>query len=308
MQRQHRGDGVQRVAVAGDHHDITPVDDAGHLGQALEQPVFKRNGRAELDPLLGLHPLGQRGRGVQRHDPASVDQRHPVAQPLGLLHEVGDEHDRDAPVAHALDQLPGVPPGLRVQAGGQLVQHRHAWVADEGQRDRQPLLLAAGELAERRPGLGRDTQDLHQLPPVSRGLVEGAVQLQSLGHPEPVGQPAFLQLGPEPLGQLGPVPLRVEPEHADLAAIRCPQPLDALHGRGLARPVGAEDAEDLPFLNGERDVVHGHRVLVALVQLLHIDYRWHDVPFPALVVMTISLATPGPRPHRPASHTWPVTG
>jgi hypothetical protein len=44
------------------------------------------------------------------------------------------------------------------------------------------------------------------------------------------------------------------------------------------------------------------------VQLLHIDYRWHHAPFPALVVMTISLAAPGPRPHRPASHTWPVAG
>ena len=65
-----------------------------HIGQAGQQPVVERHGRAELDPLPGLDPLGQPGRGVHGHDPARVDQRHPVAEPLGLLHEVGDEQDR----------------------------------------------------------------------------------------------------------------------------------------------------------------------------------------------------------------------
>ena len=53
-------------------------------------------------------------------------------------------------VADALDQRPGLAPGLRVQAGGQLVEDRQPRAADERERDRQALLLAAGELAERR--------------------------------------------------------------------------------------------------------------------------------------------------------------
>jgi len=77
------------------------------------------------------------------------DQGHPVAEPFGFLHEVGDQHDRDPPVTHALDQLPGVPPGLRVQAGGELVEDRYLGRPEKGQRDREPLLLAAGQLAAR---------------------------------------------------------------------------------------------------------------------------------------------------------------
>src|ERR1700722_209450 len=48
---QRRGDRVERVAVARDHHDIAPVDDAGDIGQAFQQAVGQRHRRAELDPL-----------------------------------------------------------------------------------------------------------------------------------------------------------------------------------------------------------------------------------------------------------------
>ena len=63
---------------------------AGDLGQAGQQAVVHRPPTAGTDPLLGVDAAGQRGRGVQRDDLARVDQRDPVAQPFGLLHEVGD--------------------------------------------------------------------------------------------------------------------------------------------------------------------------------------------------------------------------
>ena len=87
---------------------------------------------------------------VDRDDLARVDHGEPVGEPLGLFHEVGHQEDGHAPVADALDQVPRVPAGLRVQSGGQLVEDRDPRVPDERERDRQPLLLAAGELAERR--------------------------------------------------------------------------------------------------------------------------------------------------------------
>ncbi len=118
---------------------------------------------------------------------ARVDHRYPVAQPLGLLHEVGDQQHGDAAGADALDQRPGVAPGLRVQALGQLVQHGDPRAADQGQGDGQPLALAAGQLAERGARLPVQPQGGGQRPPVGGPAVERAVQLQRLADPQPVG-------------------------------------------------------------------------------------------------------------------------
>src|ERR1700761_1659118 len=43
--------------------------------------------------------------------PASLDQRDPVAEPLGLVGVVGDEQHRDAVVAQFLHQPPAFTPG-----------------------------------------------------------------------------------------------------------------------------------------------------------------------------------------------------
>jgi hypothetical protein len=48
-------------------------------------------------------------------------------------------------VPHPLDQRPGIPAGLRVQAGGHLVQEGEPGPSDQRQRDRQPLSLPAGQ-------------------------------------------------------------------------------------------------------------------------------------------------------------------
>ena len=61
----------------------------------------------------------------------------------------------DAVALERSDDLPGGPPRLRVHAGGRLVQEDQLRPADQRQRQRQPLLLAAGERpvarARRRP-------------------------------------------------------------------------------------------------------------------------------------------------------------
>ena len=125
---------------------------AGHASRTSGRPVriASSNGdrRPEAQALLGVDPATMPGGRVEGDDAARVDDGDPVGEPLGLLHEVGHEHDRHAAVADALDQLPGVAPGLRVEPGGQLVEDRDPRVADQGERDRQPLLLAARELAE----------------------------------------------------------------------------------------------------------------------------------------------------------------
>jgi hypothetical protein len=146
------------------------------VGQVSQQRIVERHRRAELDSLPGLDPPGQPGRSVDGYDLARVDQRDPVAEPFGFFHEVGDQHDRDPPVTYALDQLPGVPPGLRVQAGGELIEHRYPGRPEQGQRDREALLLASGQLAERGVAFAFQPKHVHQGVPVGRVPVERAVE------------------------------------------------------------------------------------------------------------------------------------
>jgi hypothetical protein len=60
-----------------------------------------------------------------------------------VFHAQADVCPRDPAVAHLLDHVPGVAPGVRVEAGRHLVEHGDLGLADEGERDRQALLLPA---------------------------------------------------------------------------------------------------------------------------------------------------------------------
>ena len=64
----------------------------------------------------------------------------------------------------------------------------------------------------------------------------------------------------------------------DLARARPGQAGDrAEHGR-LARPVGADDGEDLAFFDGERDLEEGLKVAVEDVGVLHFEEAHIGVP------------------------------
>jgi hypothetical protein len=153
----HRAD---QVTGPGDPDPLALASDLAHSGQHCEHPDIKWDGRNEPQ-VRAARALRQPGRGVQRGDHAVVDEQDPVAEPFGLIHVVGDQDDGHPLVTDVLDQLPGVPPGLRVQSGGQLVQDGELRVAHQRQGDQQPLLLPAGQPTEGGVPLGGQTQGLH---------------------------------------------------------------------------------------------------------------------------------------------------
>src|SRR4051794_23579796 len=63
--------------------------------------------------------------GVAGQHLAVVHDRDPLAELLGLLHVVGGEQDRLAGRVQRPQRVPQVDPGLRVDAGGRLVQEQH---------------------------------------------------------------------------------------------------------------------------------------------------------------------------------------
>src|SRR6202035_867846 len=86
-------------------------------------------------------------------------------------------------------------------------------------------------------------------------------------------QLAPLQLRPNPLAQLCPISLRVQPQDADTASVRPAQPLDAFHRGRLPGAVGPDHPENLAALDGKGDVFHGDLVAIAFVQVVDLDYR-----------------------------------
>ena len=92
----------------------------------------------------------QLARRAERDDLAVVHDRHAVAQPLGLVHVVRGQQDRPAGLLELLDEIPELPPRLRIEAGGRLVEKEQLGIADERAGERQPLLLPARERADAR--------------------------------------------------------------------------------------------------------------------------------------------------------------
>ena len=201
---------------------------------------------------------------------------------------MADQYDGDAAAADLGDQVPGRAPRSRIQARGELVEEHHLRVPDQGERDEQPLLLAAGQLAEPGVTLARQPPAVQELTPVGGVRVERRVQFQGLADLELVLQLGLLELHADPLVQPVTVGLRVQPEDPDLAGVTPPQALHAFHRGGLARAVRAEDAEDLSPLDVEGDPVHHGLAPVPLGEPCHLDDRRHLVP--PLVRLLTSIA------------------
>src|SRR4051794_11984521 len=74
----------------------------------------------------------------------------------------------------------------------------------------------------------------------------------------------------------------VEPQDADRPGVGPPEAGDRFDGRGLAGAVGAEDPEDLAFLDGERDLVYDGPGVVPLGEASDFD----DVHTPSIAIGT----------------------
>ena len=114
-------------------------------GSGDEGPDRERLGEQLVAQLVGPADRAQ-GR---------VQDRDPVAEPLGLLEAVRGEEDRHAAAAELVDQLVDVAGGDRVQAGGRLVEEQHLRVAEQRPGQGDPLAQALGQGAAGIAGPGR---------------------------------------------------------------------------------------------------------------------------------------------------------
>src|SRR4029077_13786468 len=106
---------------------------------------------------------------------------------------------------------------------------------------------------------------------VARLRVVAGEHAEALGDGEVRVERRGLEHHADPLAPFWACPLRVDAQHFDAAGVAVAVPLEDLDSRRLARPVRAEQAEDLARLDGEVDAPDRLEVAVGLSQALHLD-------------------------------------
>ena len=96
-------DRVREVPLTGHDHQAPVVFQAAHLGQGGQQRLVEGGRGPQAHDLASCGRFGQARRRVGGDDAPRVDERHLVAQVLGLLHVMGHEHGRDPSVPHRPD-------------------------------------------------------------------------------------------------------------------------------------------------------------------------------------------------------------
>ena len=233
---------LQALGAGDAGHEVEPRDPRGERAARAGEHLARR-------PLLRDDPVGQ-------HD-------HAVGEHQRVERGVGDEDSGPPAVAEGpAQQRPHRRHGVDVQRREGLVEQQQVGARGERAGERDPLLLAAGEL--RRPPVGEP------------GHVDGVEQLPGAGRRGAAGHP----LGTRPerdVGQRGEVReqqglLGEEPDATpvrghvhtgvgerpatdpDVPGVGPQQAGEDVEQRRLARPVGAEDGQHVARVDGDRDV------------------------------------------------------
>jgi ABC-type Fe3+/spermidine/putrescine transport system ATPase subunit len=108
------------------------------LLDALDQPVEPAHevGRravieAKLEDLAAAVGVAERARRAIGNDRSPVHHDEPVAQLLGLVHVVRRQHERDALLLEPVQAVPQDVAGLRIEAGGRLVEEQQLRIVDQ---------------------------------------------------------------------------------------------------------------------------------------------------------------------------------
>ena len=209
-----------------------------------------------------------------RHQVGAVGERD------GALGALLDQQHRDAALADLGERREDDVDDLRREAERRLVEQQDIGPGDERARDRELLLLAAGERTRPAPRELLDDRELR----VDRLDVLAGARARA---PPREAEPQVLldrQLGEDapPLGHerdarardvLGrPAAQRVAGQ-PDLAAPSAHQSHDRVQRRRLARAVRTDQADDLAPADLEREAAHGGDAAVAHVEAGDLEHR-----------------------------------
>ncbi len=171
-------------------------------------------------------------------------------------------------------------PGRLVEISGRLVGEHDGRLADQGSGDGDPLALPARELGGTRIRPLSQADQLEGVEGALTALPEGDAGVEEpvghvVQHGGVLGQEVLLEDEPDPGGpQEGHVLVghrcRVQPGDPHAAAGGPVERAHQLQQRGLARPRGADDPDQLPRADGETYPAQGLDGGLAGIALAHV--------------------------------------
>ena len=169
---------------------------------------------------------------------------------------MGGEHLGDALLLEPVQPVPDGVAGLRVEPGRGLVEQQELGLADQGPGDGEAPLEPARQGIHPLVGPVVELDELEEavgpLPHDRAGQVEIApVDEQVLADRELDVEGVLLRHDPQPTPDPRPVGDRVHPEDPQRSVADGRHAPDHAHGRALAGPVRAEEAEDLTLAHVE---------------------------------------------------------
>ena len=224
------------------------------------------------------------GRGAHLLDPPALHDGDAVGHGEGFLLVVGHVEDRHVEVLLDVLELElHVGAELLVERAQRLVHQEDARPEDEGPRQRDALLLAAGELARQPLLVAGEPHQLERLadaPPRlgARASCDLERERHVLRHGQMGEHRVALEYHPE-LAALGRQGGHRPAVHEHLAAGRIREARDHHEGRGLARSARAEQREERAGRDGDGHVAHRDHRPVGLGQLVKADLGAPSYPF-----------------------------
>ncbi len=197
-----------------------------------------------------------RQRGSIHHD------EHVIAK-FRFSQEVRRDDDGDAFFRQGVDAQPEVAPGQGVRSGSGFVQKKDVRGVEQGARHAEALLVAAGQVRGGGVHVRSQVEFFFHgadgfLPLLSGHAVGSGEEFQVLTRGQHAVHGKFLghvSNFPARSGGGGP---QIRPGHIERAAAGGQQPAEHAESGAFPRSVGAQKAEDLPFADGEADVVDGN--------------------------------------------------
>ncbi len=255
---------MQCVTERGDLLYAGPVSES--FGQPGQVRAADRPG-GEVRPLddLAERPLRQQ---------AASDDESESMTPLGLIHVVRGDQERQPLTGESMNLLPEVTACLGVHAGCGLVEQQQSGPVNQARGQGQPLLPTAGELTGKLVLPLRQTESrdalTHRVPAVLQGIhardeIQVLCNRQILPETETLGHVADLTLDGLTFAD------DIKAEACAAAFIRTEQAAEHADDRRLAAAVRAEKAADLARANLQAHVVDGREVAETLGHPVHVD-------------------------------------